>query len=291
MAKTCFVITPIGAVDSPQRQHADLVWNKVLVPVFEPAGYTLVRSDKMNEPGQITIAIFEKIRDCDVSVADLSFLNPNVMYELGVRHCLRMPTIQIKSERTPNPFDTQNQRTIDFDADSEESLIALAAEIRAQLDWIERNPGVVSNPLTVALGREFESLAQEQMEKTLVSLLQRVATLEQRAKAIGNDVAAAIIGQGDLATMNLRDIKKTLKLELQADSIDWKVMEDGSVRGQFEGFDIALRPQSKGRWSSSAVHSVTGYSISYPTWRNSHEEAKKAILQAMLDEAPYWQSS
>jgi hypothetical protein len=286
--KTCFIITPLGSADSAERHHADHIWEKVLVPVLEPAGYKLVRSDKMTDPGQITQAIFERIRDSEVSVADLSFLNPNVMYELGVRHCLKMPVIQIKSEGTRNPFDTQNQRTIDFDIESEESLTALSAEIRAQLDWIERHPGVVSNPLTAALGRDFERPANERLEKVISGLSQRIANLEDGARAAGIEVASEIMEHGDLATMNLHDIEQALATELQADSIDWKKNDDGSVRGQFKGFDIALRPQSQNRWSSSAVHSATGYSVSYPTWRKSQEEAKKAIIQAMLDEAPNW---
>lgn len=286
MAKTCFVITPIGAADSQERQHADRVWEKMLVPVFEPAGYQLIRSDKMNDPGQITQAIFERIRDSDVSVADLSFLNPNVMYELGVRHCLRMPTIQIKSEMTRNPFDTHNQRTIDFDIESEESLIALSAEVRAQLDWIERNPGVVSNPLTTALGANFGRPDPEELTKAMAKLAYRVGILEEGEKATAGEMVPA-----DLASLDMTEIERTLTKEIETDSIDWKANEDRSVLGKFRGFDIALRPQSKGRWSSSAVHNKTGYSVSYPTWKQSKEEAQKAIIQAMLDEAPFWESS
>jgi hypothetical protein len=288
MRKSCFVITPIGAAESPQRQHADRVWEQVLKPVFDEAGYELIRADKMTDPGQITEAIFRSISESDVCVADLSFLNPNVMYELGVRHCLRLPTIQIKSESTPNPFDTKNQRTIDFDLDSDESLTALSADIRNQLDWIERNPGNVSNPLTSAIGRFQADFDAERTAKSLSTLARRVTELEANANLPANAVAAAIAGQGDLATMNLKEIKDVIGHELQADAIDWRKSEDGSVTGQFKGFDITLRPQSKERWSSSAVHHRTGYSVSYPTWRNSEDAAKKAILEAMLNEAEYW---
>lgn len=288
MKKSCFVITPIGTADSPERSHADRIWEKVLEPVFGQAGYELIRSDKMKDPGQITEAIFRSISESDVCVADLSFLNPNVMYELGVRHCLRLPTIQIKSESTLNPFDTKNQRTIDFDLDSDESLTALAGEVKDQLDWIERNPGNVSNPLTSAIGQFRSDLDAERTAKLLSVLAQRVSDLEAGAKLPASTVAAAIAGQGDLATMNLNDVKDAISHELQADAIDWRKTDDGAVKGQFKGFDITLWPQSKGRWSSSAVHHRTGYSVSYPTWRNSEDAAKKAILEAMLSEAEYW---
>lgn len=288
MKKSCFVITPIGSADSPERNHADRIWEKVLEPVFGQAGYDLIRSDKMKDPGQITDAIFRSISESDVCLADLSFLNPNVMYELGVRHCFRLPTIQIKSESTPNPFDTKNQRTIDFDLESDESLTALAGEVKDQLDWIERNPGNVSNPLTSAIGRFQSDFDAERTAKSLAALAQRVTDLEANAQSSQNNIAAAIAGQGDLATMNLDEVKEAISSELQADAIDWRKIDDGSIKGQFKGFEITLRPQSKGRWSSSAVHHRTGYSVSYPTWRNSEDAAKKAILEAMLNEAQYW---
>lgn len=288
MKNSCFVITPIGDADSLQRKHADRVWEHVLKPVFDEAGYDLIRADKMRDPGQITEAIFKAISESDVCVADLSFLNPNVMYELGVRHCLRLPTIQIKSESTPNPFDTKNQRTIDFDLESQESLVALAAVIKDQLDWIERNPGNVSNPLTSAIGRFQADSDAERTAKSLSALARRVSDLEAGANNPANAVAAGIIGQGDLATMNMDEIKEVIGRELQVDAIDWRRSEDGAVNGQFKGFDITLRPQSKDRWSSSAVHHRTGYSVSYPTWRKSEDAAKKAILEAMLSEAEYW---
>lgn len=288
MQKRCFVITPLGQVDSPERRHADKVWEDVLRPVFEPAGYRLVRSDKMTDPGQITQAIFQQIRDSEVCIADLSFLNANVMYELGVRHCLRMPTIQIKSEATRNPFDTQNQRTIDFDVESDQSLAALAAEIKSQLGWIEQNPGAVSNPLTLALGPDLENTAQQRLERALADVIRKVAQIDEIvARKLGESFESEIVSQSDGNPDNANEAREVIERELDVDTIDWQPQHDGSVRGQFAGFEIALRPQSKNRWSSSAVNESNGYSVTYPSWKASREEARRAILQNMLSEIEY----
>jgi hypothetical protein len=278
MAKKCFVITPIGPAESEQRAHADRIWKVVLEPVLKPAGYELVRSDKMDDPGQITDAIFRCIAESEVCVADLSFLNPNVMYELGVRHCLRLPTIQIKCEGTQNPFDAKNQRTIDFDLDSDESLVALRAEIQKQLVWIERNPGIVSNPLTNVIERSQRGFEGDQIFRELTARAPEFAQGAPATKETGDDNAESVI----------EVMKSATDPDLEHDGVGWIKDDDGSVSAQFLGFDIALRPQSKGRWSSSAVHSLSGYSVTYPTWRGSAELAKKAIFEAIESEAEIW---
>lgn len=291
MTKRCFVITPIGAADSEQRKHADRVWEQVLDKVFTPIGYELVRSDKMDDPGQITDAIFKCIADSEVCVADLSFLNPNVMYELGVRHCLRLPTIQIKCEGTQNPFDTKNQRTIDFDAASDESLTALRAEIQKQLEWIERNPGKVSNPLTNAIERSQRDFESDQISRELSALSRRITELELQARRSNQDTTtSAEMVEGKTETV-LEALENATDADLDCDGVGWVKGDDGSFSAQFAGFDIALRPQSKGRWSSSATHSTSGYSVTYPTWRNSAELAKKAIFGAITQEAEVWQQN
>jgi len=291
MTKQCFIITPLGALESDERNHADRVWEQVLKPVFEPAGYELIRSDKMGDPGQITDAIFKCIADSDVCVADLSFLNPNVMYELGVRHCLRLSAIQIKSVETQNPFDTKNQRTIDFDVEADESLVALRAEIKKQLTWIERNPGVVSNPLMNAIQRSPAGFEAERTAKELASLARRIAELEDLVRGKGEEVGLETTADGDGNEAALDDLKKAADLDIDGDGIEWEKQQDNSQSARFARFDIALRPQSKGRWSSSAVHSVSGYSVTYPTWRTSADEAKKAIIEAILNEVGNWQRS
>lgn len=113
-AKRCFVITPIGDDHSDARRHANMVYETVLRPTLEPRDYKVERADLNTDPGQITAAVFSALKEADLCIADLTFLNANVMYELGVRHALQKPVIQIAQRDTRLPFDTANQRTIFF---------------------------------------------------------------------------------------------------------------------------------------------------------------------------------
>ena len=84
MAKTCFVISPIGTENSDTRDHADDVFDFIIAPAAERAGYTAKRGDHSGAPGKITEQMFHSILNDDLIVAIITDRNPNVFYELAV---------------------------------------------------------------------------------------------------------------------------------------------------------------------------------------------------------------
>ena len=120
---TCFVIGPIGdplaKIGSPERTRFEMglrVWEKVINPACSSLGIDPLRADKITRPGEITDQIFRNLRDADVVIADVTGGNPNVLYELGLRHTTGKLTIQI-GEAGRLPFDVQAIRTIRFNPD------------------------------------------------------------------------------------------------------------------------------------------------------------------------------
>jgi hypothetical protein len=112
------------------------VWDYIIQPACSNFGITPVRSDQIATPGEITDQVFRHLRDDDVVIADVTGGNPNVMYELGLRHTVDKPTIQIgETERLP--FDIHAIRTIRFQR-TETGLVeareALRAAIHVALD-------------------------------------------------------------------------------------------------------------------------------------------------------------
>src|SRR5207302_1901064 len=74
-----------------------------------------VRADKIAEAGMITTQIIQHLIDDAIVVADLTDSNPNVFYELAIRHSFRRPVIQLIQVGQKIPFDVAPPRTVAVD--------------------------------------------------------------------------------------------------------------------------------------------------------------------------------
>jgi hypothetical protein len=140
---TCFVIGPIGDREADtgsaaRKAYEDgiQIFEDVIVPACAAYGFAVIRSDRIARPGEITDQVCVSLRDAYLVIADLSGANPNVMYELGLRHTTGKLTIQI-GERGNLPFDVNMIRTILFkrtDSGLVDARRKLAGAIAASLE-------------------------------------------------------------------------------------------------------------------------------------------------------------
>ena len=106
--KVCFVIMPF----SKTKTCSESEWTKIFEDVFKPAveesglGYDCRRSAATR--GNIVKDILLDLQDSKVVLADLTDWNPNVFYELGVRHAMTNRTILV----TQNLEEVENQRFV-----------------------------------------------------------------------------------------------------------------------------------------------------------------------------------
>lgn len=149
----CFYITPIGEEGSPVREHADLFLGSIVEPAVDSLGLTVIRADKIDKPGTISKQVFEYIRRARIVVADLSLHNPNVFYELAVRHMLRKPVVQISQIGDKPPFDISQMRTVFIDNSSIYKMVpkleTYRSEIANQIRSALENPDGSDNPIAV----------------------------------------------------------------------------------------------------------------------------------------------
>lgn len=151
-ATTCFYITPIGDEGSEHRKHSDGFLGSIVEPALEHLGLKVIRADAIDKPGTITRQIIEYLLRSRLVIADLSFHNPNVFYELAIRHAARLPVVQIIRSVDRVPFDLNQVRTIRIDTSDIYALVPridtyrseIANQVRRALD----DPDSVDNPIT-----------------------------------------------------------------------------------------------------------------------------------------------
>jgi hypothetical protein len=81
------------------------VYEQMLKPAIEEAGLEYVRGDTSVRVGDLTSNIWNDILVAGLVVADVSALNANVFYELGLTHALGKDTFILKHKGVSVPAD------------------------------------------------------------------------------------------------------------------------------------------------------------------------------------------
>jgi hypothetical protein len=179
--KLCFVIGPIGDPGSLTRRHADMLLNAIIRPTIEPLGYMVKRADEDPTPGMISDSMLIDLRDAELVVADLSELNPNAFYELGIRHARMKPTIHMAIEGLRLPFDNAGYRAVRFDLSDWHSHQQCRNTLEQAVRATEAPDFKVSNPLTYANAIFEVRDTSDPGSAVLGEILSRVSRLERSA--------------------------------------------------------------------------------------------------------------
>ena len=92
------------------------MYDEIFQPVLEELKYCVTRSDKISSPDLITKIMIRHLIESDIVIADISGYNPNVMYELGIRHTKEKPVILVTSDIDKEfPFDIRDIRILGID--------------------------------------------------------------------------------------------------------------------------------------------------------------------------------
>src|SRR5262249_52496821 len=147
MSPKLFVAMPFGVRKAPLDSEGsgrlkEIDFNGVWAEIFQPAipkdfeKENIKRADELRLSGPIDRKYIEWLYDSDVVLADLTFGNPNVFYELGIRHALsRKGTVMVACEGARLPFDVQNQTVFRYDYFKATTIRAFQTQLREALKY------------------------------------------------------------------------------------------------------------------------------------------------------------
>ena len=153
MPRLCFVLMPFSATASCSEKEWTEVFETVLKPAIEDAGlgYECRRSEATR--GNIISAIMRSLQEAYVVVADLTDRNPNVFYELGVRHAMKNRTILLAQNEGNIPSDLRSYAFHIYDWRTEEGKEKLRARLADLFRDVDKEPERADNPVSDFLQR------------------------------------------------------------------------------------------------------------------------------------------
>ena len=212
----CFVVGPIGQRGTQIYEEALLRRDTLLFPSAEANGLVPKRADDERKPGRITSQMLVDLHRAEVVLVDLWPVegekpNPNVMYELGIRHAFNKPTVCLKKLGQVLPFDVGEFRCVEWDgnwSNKDRPLSELIEMIKVSL---ELKVHEIGSPVWEALQTQAstESLDVENPQnELLLSILKKVDALAMNTSRRSNIQQEENISRTDFADILLNVYNK-----------------------------------------------------------------------------------
>jgi nucleoside 2-deoxyribosyltransferase len=138
----------------PFDKEFDAVYTDLIKPTFEAVGYDVKRADDIESHQNILKDIVRSIASADLIIADLTSLNANVLYELGIAHALQKPVIIIAQSIDEVPFDLASYRVIQYSTHFKETS-KLAEKLKGMAEKTKMGKLEFSNPISDFLDPDF----------------------------------------------------------------------------------------------------------------------------------------
>lgn len=195
LEKTCFIITPIGDEQSEIRREIDGINHVAIEPVLNEFGFKMVVSHLIFNSSSIKDEIIKHVYESDLVIANLTNLNPNVMYEVALRHSAGKSIIHIIRDDQKLPFDLQDHRTFSYTNDIK-GVSELQEKLRKSIEVAIDPNSKISNPVYNGLQKiVLNDIPKTDMkfEDLLTSILQIQKQMNSEILSLKNDYYKSII--------------------------------------------------------------------------------------------------
>ncbi|HAA20840.1 MAG TPA: hypothetical protein DCR93_06325 [Cytophagales bacterium] len=161
----------------------EFVYKELIEPAI-PDKFECIRADKILNLGSIESQLIDQLSSASFVIADITFANGNVLYELGIRHMFsRSGTIIITREGTNPPFDISGDRFFSYQYGS-----------GVDRDFIKSIKAILLNPssekaLTSPVYRSFPDLYLNPIgEKEISRIREEIKITKAREEVLKNYV-------------------------------------------------------------------------------------------------------
>ena len=111
---TCFVIMPFSDPEGYDPGHFRSVYEYTFKPAIEAAGYEALRIDDNSVSNLIHSKMMNELVTAPMVLCDLSTNNPNVLYELGIRHAFDKPVVLVQEIGQNRIFDIAGITSVEY---------------------------------------------------------------------------------------------------------------------------------------------------------------------------------
>ena len=112
----CVLLYPANQVGSPiLDQIANVINNAGVQPILP--------HQTIFTGGDLSRGVLKLIESADFVIADITGINPNVMYETGFAHALKKPVLLIAQDGTPIPVNLAREIYVTYDSEQPDNLL------------------------------------------------------------------------------------------------------------------------------------------------------------------------
>lgn len=215
--KTCFIITPIGNNNSEIRRHIDGIIDQAVIPALHDK-YEIDVAHRKYEIGSITDRIISSIWSADLVLANLTSLNPNVMFELAIRYSFAKPAIVIAEQGTILPFDVNAENTVFYvnDPAGAADLKETIKKFEESIDYTNNTYGPVFSALKKAsflnqIEEDGSETTEKRFQDYVIERLEEIErTLDKRLVANNYETVKFHVNPSSYVASNYEDIYKDM---------------------------------------------------------------------------------